>query len=115
MGGEFDFALLRYRSVDLERVWLLISVPKADDEAADAELTMRPDWKLWTLEEDHEYLEALLSDFLDDSVSDPFGLLSRISNLYAGVLVTAEAGSCDGESLAQLKRRVLDAGQSANG
>lgn len=107
-GGEFDFCALVYRALDVERVWVLISVADANHESACAELTIPPDWKRWTLQDDHEYLDAMLADFLEDCVSDPFGLLARISKLNAGLLVTAQAGRCDGKRLAQLKRSVLE-------
>ena len=63
------------------------------DENGALHFSVRPDWQPGIVDEDRNYLDALLADFLKRAQLDPEALFQQLCALAAGPLITREVGS----------------------
>ena len=62
------------------------------DARGDLRFLVEPGWRGVVREEDREYSESLLGDFLERAKEQPVTLFKQLSSLEVGSLVTQEAG-----------------------
>jgi hypothetical protein len=62
------------------------------DARGDLRFLVDPGWSAVVREEDREYLESLLGDFLERAKEQPATLFKQLSSLGVGPLVTRETG-----------------------
>lgn len=63
------------------------------DEEGKLRFFVHPRLGTVVLEEDLEYIQSLLEDFLDRAARDPASLFEQLSSIGMGSVVTQEAGS----------------------
>lgn len=63
------------------------------DENGILHFSVRPDWQPGILDEDRDYLDALLADFLERAQLDPEALFQQLCALGVGPLITREVGA----------------------
>jgi hypothetical protein len=71
---------------------------------------LHPDLHSIVQQEDREYIQSLLADFLERAKREPAALFKQLSSLGAGSLVTQEVGSNleDDSSLKELSSRFVE-------
>lgn len=62
-------------------------------ETGDLRLLVHPGWSRVVQPMDHDYIRAILSDFKRRAKFDPEGLMSQVSELSVGPLVTHAVGA----------------------
>lgn len=62
------------------------------DARGDLRFLVDPGWRATVREEDRQYLESLLGDFLERAKEQPENLFKQLSSLEVGPLVTQETG-----------------------
>lgn len=63
------------------------------DEEGKLRFFVHPNLATVLLEEDFEYIQSLLADFLDRATHDPASLFKQLSSIGMGPLVTQDVGS----------------------
>lgn len=74
------------------------------DDESKLRFFVHPDMHALILEEDLDFIQSLLKDFLERAKRDPVALFKQLSSLGMGSLVTQEVGSdlADDPSLQEL-------------
>jgi len=85
-----QFCALAYRAQASGRATPIVLVLK--DARGDLRFLVDPGWRAVVQEEDREYLESLLGDFLERAKEQPETLFEQLSSLEVGPLVTQETG-----------------------
>ena len=73
-----------------------------EDDRCKLRLFVDPHWREFVQEEDRNYVESLLRDFVGRAEQDPEMLFQHICTLGAGPLVAAEAGTGFSDSPSRL-------------
>ncbi len=93
---RYQFCSMEYRQQGwegiLSRFRTVVLIVLCDEEGK-LRFFVHPNLRTVILEEDVDYIQSLLADFLDRATRDPVSLFKQLSSIGMGSLVTQDVGS----------------------